>query len=155
MRGFFSRGACAAVLACILFTARAEAETSLELFAGGTPFVGAPANTVPVSPSALALAPNGTLYLAEGASGKILSFDPATSTITSVPNLPGMLEYLFPSTRALGYGPGVLNLADSFEHWQLCAEPAFCAMCGCSNHLAPSAVLSMQVSQICERLFDS
>jgi hypothetical protein len=36
-----------------------------------------------------------------------------------------------------------------------CAEPAFCALCGCSNHLAPSAVLPVQVSQISERLFDS
>ncbi len=36
-----------------------------------------------------------------------------------------------------------------------CAEPAFCAMCGCSNHLAPSAHLAMQVSQICERLLYS
>ena len=36
-----------------------------------------------------------------------------------------------------------------------CAEPAFCAMCGCSNHLAPSACLPVQVSQISERLLDS
>ncbi len=36
-----------------------------------------------------------------------------------------------------------------------CAEPAFCAMCGCSNHLAPSASLALQVSQIFERLLDS
>jgi hypothetical protein len=43
------------------------------------------------------------------------------------------------------------------DAWALdpCAEPRFCAMCGCSNHLAPSAHLAMQVSQIGERLLYS
>jgi sugar lactone lactonase YvrE len=120
MKGLFAHGTRAAFLACVLFTTRAEAQTSLEIYAGGTPFVDAPANTVPVSPKALALAPNGHLYVADDASGKVLRFDPATATISSVPNLPGMLEYRFATPQGLGYGPGaVLNLMASQEQWQL------------------------------------
>jgi hypothetical protein len=48
-----------------------------------------------------------------------------------------------------------LSANDRFCIGGNCAEPRFCAMCGCSNHLAPSASLSLQVSQIFERLFDS
>ena len=120
MKGLFSRGACAALLACVLLTVRTEAQTSIEIYAGGSPFVGTPANTVPVSPKALSLAPNGNLYVADDASGKILRFDPATSTVTSVPNLPGMLEFRFSSPQALGYDSlGQLNLLAGDETWQL------------------------------------
>ena len=120
MLGHFFRGACAALLACVLLTARAEAQTSIEIYAGGSPFVEVSANTVPVSPKALAVAPNGDLYVADDASGKLLRFDPATSRVNSVPNLPGMLEYRFSSPQALGYGPqGSLNLVAGQEQWQL------------------------------------
>jgi len=120
MKGLFSRGTCAALLACVLLTVRAEAETSIEIYAGGTPYLDTLANTVPVSPRALAIAPDGNLYVADEASGKILRFDPATSTVTSVPNLPGLLEFRFSSPQALGFSPGtLLNLMAVQEHWQL------------------------------------
>ena len=119
MNGFFSRGFCAALLLCALLTAPAQAETSMEIFAGGSPFVGTPASTVPVNSRVIAIAPNGFLYVADDSS-RMLRFDPATSTITSVPNLPGLLEYRFNSVKALDYGPGVLNLIASVsEQWQL------------------------------------
>ena len=120
MKGLFSRGTCAALLACILFSARAEAQTSMEIFAGGSPFLGKPANTVPVSPNALALGPNDDLFVADGPSGRLLRFDPATSTVTSVPNLPGLLQYRFGGVRALDYGQdGLLNIVTGQEQWQL------------------------------------
>src|SRR4051794_35728583 len=110
MLAHYSRAAWPA-LACLLFTVHAQAQTSIEIYAGGTPFVSAGANTVPMRPHALALAPDGKLFVGDEASGKLLRYDPAASTVTSVPNLPGMLEYRFATPQAMGWDPaGMLNL---------------------------------------------
>jgi sugar lactone lactonase YvrE len=119
MPAHFPRATCTA-LACLLFTVHAQAQTSIEIYAGGSPFLNAGADTVPMRPRALALAPNGNLFVADEASGKILRYDAATSTVTSVPNLPGLLEYRFAGPQALGWDPGgMLNLMAGGEQWQL------------------------------------
>jgi len=119
MLAHYSRAAWAA-LACILSTVQAQAQPSIEIYAGGTPFLSADPNTVPMRPHALALAPDGTLIVGDEASGKLLRYDPGTNTVTSVPNLPGMLEFRFAAPQAMGWDPsGTLNLVANLEQWQL------------------------------------
>ncbi len=133
--GICSRGVCAALLACLVLATRAEAQASLELYAGGTPFVDRPADSVPMQPTAMTLAPDGSLYVADDASGKILRYDPATSTISSVPNLPGLYEYRFASPKALAWNPsGMLNLLAGPELWQLDLVDGFRIFLGAADY---------------------
>jgi len=92
MKGLIARGARAALLACVLFAVRAEAEMSLELFAGGKHYQATPGTTIPVSPNDLSPGPNGTLIVVDAVTGKILSFDPATSAVTTLPDYPDYPE---------------------------------------------------------------
>jgi hypothetical protein len=119
MKGLFARGACAAFLACLLFAVRAKAEMTLEVFAGGKHFQATPGNTVPVNPVDMAPGPGGTLTVVDGSTGKILSFDPATSTVTTLPNSPDYPEYRYLGPLAISYGPDVLNLYAGMEMWQI------------------------------------
>ena len=117
MKGLIARGARAALLACVLFAVRAEAEMSLELFAGGKHYQATPGTTIPVSPNDLSPGPNGTLIVVDAVTGKILSFDPATSAVTTLPDYPDYPEYRF-GANAVSYGPGVLNIYAGMELWQ-------------------------------------
>jgi sugar lactone lactonase YvrE len=115
----YSRAAWAA-FALILFTVQTQAQTSLEIYAGGTPFVNAPPNTVPIRPHGMAVAADGTLVVGDEGSGKLLRYDPVSNTVTSVPNLPGLLEFRVDTPQALGFDPaGLLNLIANRDQWQL------------------------------------
>src|SRR4051812_47552320 len=137
MKGLFACGARAAFLACLLFAARAEAEMSLEVFAGGKHYHATAANTVPVSPIDMTPGPNGTLVLVNDASGKILSFDPATSTITTLPDWPDSPEFRYMGPRLISYGPGVLNLLAGMEQWQIDLNEGFAQYFGVVSGVSP------------------
>ena len=133
MKGLFARGTRAALLACVLFAVRAEAEMTLEVFAGGKHFQATPGNTIPVSPVDIAAGPNGTLTVVDSGSGKILSFDPATSAVTTLPNSPDYPEYRYLGPNAISYGPGVLNLYAGMELWQINLDEGYSQYFGVVN----------------------
>src|SRR5688572_22240834 len=67
-----------------LFSTQLSAQTSREIFAGRAEFTDAPATSVPVNPRALAIGPDGNIYVADQRRGWIVRFDPTGGTATSV-----------------------------------------------------------------------
>ena len=82
-----------AIASLALFSAQATAQTQ-ELFAGRGDFVDAPATSVPINPRAFAIAPDGIIYVADQSRGKMIRFDPATGTATSMFESGGRFGFL-------------------------------------------------------------
>ena len=74
----------AGVLVLALCTAAAQAQT-LERYAGGARISNSPALQTPVMPGEIALAPDGRMFIIHDADGSIYRFDPATQTVTLMP----------------------------------------------------------------------
>src|SRR5262245_8964591 len=87
MTGLFSRGTCAALLACLPFIARAETPPSVEIYAGGAKFRNSPASQSPVVPTTVAIGPDGMVYVSDAYKGRLVRFDPVTNTATALPGL--------------------------------------------------------------------
>ena len=93
--------ACAWLSFALLTNAPPAAAQSLEVFAGGKHLVDSPASEVPLLPATVAFAPDGRLYVLNRVQGKLLRFDPSTSTITAMPGLSGHLDYTAITTFAV------------------------------------------------------
>ena len=93
--------ACAWLSFALLTYAPPTAAQSLEVFAGGKHLVDSPASDVPLLPATVAFAPDGRLYVLNRVQGKLLRFDPSTSTITAMPGLSGHLDYTAITTFAV------------------------------------------------------
>lgn len=94
-------------LVVVLVAAHARSQT-IETFAGGGTFVDAPALDVPAAPNSVAIGPDGHVYA--GTFDRLIRFDPATSTATALPGLPGAPEYSLGSTSVALDPAGELHI---------------------------------------------
>ena len=67
-----------------VLTTQAMAQITTEVFAGSGEFADVAATTISVNPTALVIAPDGTVFVADQYRGKVVRLDPATGTATSV-----------------------------------------------------------------------
>jgi sugar lactone lactonase YvrE len=75
-------------------TAQAMAQITTEIFAGNGEFADVAATSISVNPTALVIAPDGTVFVADQYRGKVVRLDPATGTATSVLESGGRLGFL-------------------------------------------------------------
>lgn len=75
---------------------------SLEIFAGGARFADVPGTSINVSPEALAIGPDGSLFVG---GGRLLRYEPDTGTVTALPATPGGLNYPLGYPSAMAVGP--------------------------------------------------
>ena len=86
---------------CLVVVTAAQAQT-LERYAGGARLTDSPSLQTPVNPGAIALGPDGKLFVIHETDGRIYRFDPATQTATLMPeedpefpNWPPAYSYFF------------------------------------------------------------
>jgi sugar lactone lactonase YvrE len=81
----FNLRACLLAVASLAFSsAQVFAQATSAVFAGLGEFTNAPATAVPINPRDFAIGPDGLVYVADQRRGRVIRFDPATDTATSM-----------------------------------------------------------------------
>ena len=110
MKNMLTRSGALLALALAIYAPMASAQ-SLEIFTGGARFVDVPGNQVPLQPQAIAVAPNGILYVSD-VNGRLFRVDVAQGTATALPATSGELNFNLYSPNAIAIGPsGILYAA--------------------------------------------
>jgi sugar lactone lactonase YvrE len=94
--------ACAWVSFVLLTCAPLASAQNLEIFAGGARFVDVPGNQVPLQPQAIAVAPNGALYVSD-INGLLIRVNVAQGTATALPATSGGLNFNLGSPNAIAF----------------------------------------------------